>query len=574
MSELSCGSIMSGGRFLYVSLMFSLITACDNTRPTQTETPQKKSLQTENRTQEIVPESFTSFSEKSKVSDSKYFDETKAITLFAFDDVSIPFMQNLKLEMRSPQRHPANPVLRRGPPGTPDSWAVQFYGSVIRENDKFRMWYVAAGDDRLDRSVPRSSPWRVAYAESIDGVHWTKPNLGLVEYNGNRNNNLVLMEPRLGTVNLKVLFEPDDSDPTQRYKMGTHVWFPKNDVRLGTFAPYASADGLRWKLLIDTKPVGAELPQKDMVLPALHFEPVGGLYKWDGLYYLNGQNAIVASRPYHGRLVRQFISPDFVNWSHASTVGFVRDAQHKLLGPGKSREGEQNHEGVSVWNRGNVLVGISGIWHGAKEWENVTVDLGFVVSNDGVQFREPAHEWVFLKRGKEWAWDQGGLLQGQGFENVGNQTYIYYGAWDPRNWQGSPPRGGVGITTLPRDRFADLKVDETTKGNGNYQLPKIKSEFITAAVNLKGEVAHRFYVNADGLSEAAQLKIELLNDNTIPLAEFSGENAATVNKSGFQTPITWNGKHEINNLPDRIRMKVIFEGNEKTDIRFSALYLQ
>lgn len=33
-------------------------------------------------------------------SSAEYFDETKAITLFAFDDVSIPFSQNLKLEMR------------------------------------------------------------------------------------------------------------------------------------------------------------------------------------------------------------------------------------------------------------------------------------------------------------------------------------------------------------------------------------------------------------------------------------------------------------------------------------------
>jgi len=517
---------------------------------------------------------FCMLASKSSAEDTGYFDETKAITLFAFDNVSIPFMQNLKLEMRSLKRHPANPVVHRGKAGAPDSWAVQFYGSVIRVGDTYRMWYVAAGDDRLDKTVPRSSPWRVAYAESKDGVNWTKPNLGLAEYNGNRNNNLVLMEPRLGTVNVKVLYDPDDPNPNRRYKMGAHVWFPKNKVRLGTFAPYGSADGLTWKLLIDSEPVGAELPQKDMVLPALHFEPVGGLYKWDGLYYLNGQNAIVASRPYHGRVVRQFISPDFVNWSHASTVGFVRDIQHKLLGPGRSREGEQNHEGVSVWNRGNVLVGISGIWHGAKDWENVTVDLGFVVSNDGVQFREPAHEWVFLKRGKDGAWDQGGLLQGQGFENIGDQTFVYYGAWDPRHWQGSPPRGGVGIVTLPRDRFATLRVDETTKGKGDYQLPKIKSEFLTKAVNLDGKKSHRFFVNADGLSEDAHLKIELLSYNAIPLPGYSGKNAALLSKSGFQTPIQWNGKTDIKDLPDRIRVRVTFEGKQKTNIRFSALYMQ
>ncbi len=503
-----------------------------------------------------------------------YFDETKATTLFAFDDVSIPFTQNLKLEMRSPERHSANPVLRRGEPGTADSWAVQFYGSVIRIDGKFRMWYVAVGDERLEKTVPRSSPWRVAYAESDDGVTWTKPHLGLVEYRGNRDNNLVLMEPRLGTVNVKVLYEPDASSSELRYKMGAHVWFPKNDVRLGTLAPYASVDGLRWKLLVDAEPVEAELPQKQMVLPLLHFEPVGGLYKWDGLYYLSGQNAIAASRPYHGRLVREYVSPDFVNWEQANAIGFVRTPQHELLGPGRSREGEQNHEGVSVWNRGNVLLGISGIWHGGKQWKDVTVDLGFVLSNDGVRFRQPVYEGTFLARGRDGAWDQGGLLQGQGFENVGDQTFVYYGAWDPRNWQGSPPRGGVGIATLPRDRFAAFVVDHTIKGIGDYQMADPKSELITTAVAIRDGDPHRFYVNAEGLGERATLKIELLDHKMIPLPDFSGPKAALISASGFQTPILWHGEDVVRGLPERVRIKVAFTGKDKKDIRFSAIYVK
>ena len=36
-----------------------------------------------------------------------FFDETRGTTLFAFDEVSLPFSQNLKLVMRSPERHHA-----------------------------------------------------------------------------------------------------------------------------------------------------------------------------------------------------------------------------------------------------------------------------------------------------------------------------------------------------------------------------------------------------------------------------------------------------------------------------------
>lgn len=504
------------------------------------------------------------------------FDETQATTLFAFDDASIPFTQNLKLQMRSPQKHPDNPVLQRGPDGAVDSWAVQFYGSVIRDSrsGKLRMWYVAVSKaERQFENSRRSVPWRVAYAESDDGIHWIKPNLGLVEAGGNTDNNLVKLEPQLGVLNLKVLDEPNDPNPNHRYKMGAHVWFPKNDRRNGTFAPFVSADGLTWKLLSDAQPVDGELPASSLPIPTAHFEPVGGLYKWDGLYYLSGQNAIAASRPYHGRVSRTFASADFASWIPASAIQFVRSPQHNLLGPGKSRMGEQTHEGISVWNRGNVLVGVSGMWHGTAQWKDLTIDLGLVVSNDGVHFREPAHEHVFLKRGDDGAWDAGGLLQAQGFENVGNKTLVYYGAWDPRVWEKSSPRGGVGIATLPRDRFADLVVDKTTEGPGDYQMQKTDSSFLTTALPIKAG-ARRFYVNADGLSESASLKIELLDHKLSPLAGLSGSNAAVVAKSGFQTPIVWNDKHEILGLPDRIRIKVTFEGNSNTRTCFSAIYVR
>jgi len=514
---------------------------------------------------------------KSAPSSSAYFDETQAVTLFAFDDVSIPFSQNLKLVMRQPQRHAMNPVVKRGSEGAVDSWAVQFYGSVIRDPDagKFRMWYVAVStDERMDRTLPRSVPWRVAYAESDDGITWTKPNLGLVEVGGNTNNNLVNLDPHIGVLNLKVLHEPDDPNPEHRYKMGAHVWFPKNDVRLGTLAPYVSADGLSWKLLVEAKPVDAEMPEASTVIPPLHFEPVGGLYKWDGLYHLSGQNAIAAARPYHGRVSRTFVSSDFLHWTESSAIQFVRDAQHTLLGPGKSRIGEQTHEGISVWNRGNVLVGISGMWHGTKEWDDLTIDLGFVVSNDGIRFREPAHEHIFLKRGDDGEWDQGGLLQGQGFENVGEQTLIYYGAWDPRVWQSSPPRGGVGIATLPRDRFADLVVDTSTTGDGDYQMKEAVSSFMTRPLRIDDVSRRRFYVNAHGLSESSRLKIELLDHQLNSLPDYSGSDAALVTNNGFQTPIEWDGQTSHDSLPDRVRLRVTFEGTKMTNIRFNAIYMR
>ncbi len=498
-----------------------------------------------------------------------YFDETKGTTVFAFDSDSIPHTQNLRIEMRRPERHAANPVVKRGAPGTPDAHGVQFYGSIIKEGGKYRLWYVAF-DDKKDHKVA-SERWRAAYAESPDGLNWTKPNLGLVEFNGNKNNNLILTEPApLGFVNLKVLKDDADPDPQRRYKATGHVYF-RHNTRLGTLAPFTSSDGLRWKLVKDVKPKSAELLEQDLVIPAVHFEPSGGLYKWDGMFYASGQNSMNSTRPYHGRVTRMYRSADFVNWSQTSTLGFVRLPQHTILGPGRSREGEQTHEGNSVWNRGNMLIGISGLWHGAVEWKDVTIDLGLMLSNDGNNFREPAHEWTWLKRGDDGAWDQGGLLQGQGFENIGEQTFIYYGAWDPRHWEDSPPRGGIGIAMLPRDRFGDLVVETVGKGTGDYQLPDITSEFVTNSIPVEQGSAPRFFLNAEGLGKEAALRIEILDHVEKPIPAFSGEHAVMVSRSGFQTPIEWKSKEA---LPERIKLHVVFEGIKNTDIRFSALYLQ
>ena len=147
------------------------------------------------------------------------------------------------------------------------------------------------------------------------------------------------------------------------------------------------------------------------------------------------------------------------------------------------------------------------------------------------------------------------------------------GAWDPRRTgqKETPPRGGVGVATLPRDRFGELVVEEAGKGPGDYQLPVVQSEFITAAVQLQANTSHRFYINADGLGAEAALKIELLDKDEKPLPGFSGAggHAAVVRKSGFQTPITWNGTNEVRDCRSRYAFELLSRANA-TPISASA----
>ena len=491
-------------------------------------------------------------------------------TIFAFDNRSIPFTRNLKLEMNTPERHPDNPVMARGKPGTPDCHGIQFYGSIVKDNGLYRMWYVAMDEEHCEMSE-RKDVFRPAYAESTDGVSWTRPSLGLIEYKGNLQNNLLKVSPGpMGFINLKVLMEPDDPDPQKRYKMSAQTWMhSESGFGRGTLVTLYSADGLSWTLIQKFDPIKGAMPIEATCLPPYHFEAAGGLYKWQGKYYATGQGCsdhnLHSVRPYSGREVLIHRSADFVNWSPTAHVGFMREGQYRKFNCGLE---EETHEGVSVWNRNNVLLGFHGVWHGAKEWKDITIDIGFSISNDGLNFREPVTEHIFLKNGKDGEWDQGGLMQGQGFENVGGKTYIYYGSWDPRPSNEVagfvyPPRGGLGLATLERDRFGYLCLRKEST----------VADFITAGISLVRAGPLKVFINATGLSENANLRIEILDELERPLPSYSDSRAAIINQNGLRVRAIFATELKSEALPSTIRLRVAFEGAGSHQIKFSALYL-
>ena len=68
---------------------------------------------------------------------------------FAFDDLNIAWQHNLKLTLETAQKHPANPVLRSGPPGSPDAGHAILYGTVLKQGDTFRMWYLGMHEPEI-----------------------------------------------------------------------------------------------------------------------------------------------------------------------------------------------------------------------------------------------------------------------------------------------------------------------------------------------------------------------------------------------------------------------------------------
>lgn len=488
----------------------------------------------------------------------------QSTTIFSFDDVSIPYKQNLKLTLHQPHKHPNNPVLARGKEGEPDSYRAQFYGSIIRENDTFRMWYIAIDHEAI-QSVANRTAYKgcmAAYAESDDGIHWVKPELGLVEYRGSKQNNLVLIDPPDVTgLTLVILHEPDDPDPDRRYKMMHQIrWEEAPAYGWTTSVPLFSADGFRWTLHTPGPPENYAISTHNMPLPPEHTEQMG-LYRWDGTYYLTGQQLspwvhLPDGTPC-GRVMTSFHSHDFVNWSHAKSFAYMRDGYVSK----PQAHGKESHSPASIWNRGNVLLGLHGLWEGSENVADRRMPLGLLISNDGIKFREPIIDAVFVPAGEDGEWDQRGLITGQGFEQVGDETYIWYGTWDLSATGDTDTYGGVGLLTMRRDGFGSL----------SPLLAEPPSQFVTLPLSVpaNGEVV----VNADRLSPNATLRVEILDEREVPLPALAGENSASVETSGVQVPVRW-PRGQIADIAGRnVRARVHFEGPQRDNIRFYAMYL-
>ena len=463
--------------------------------------------------------------------------------LFPYDDRTIPFRYRLQIglvEGMNPYKG-HHVAMKRGREGTPDS------------ESEFRLWYLGKGIE--DGEV---SNFQVCYAVSQDGIHWERPNLGLVEFNGSKDNNLVAFEAEGQPCSCSVLYDPEDPDPERRFKMIT-----ENNPYYVT-ASY-SAEGTHWK----------EGPNNPL-LKHNAVEPCG-LIKHNDCYILNGQGGNVGTK----RALVTFVSYDFENWSDSVVLGLRRDLHPHKQTPG-CHAGEQIHLGAGLWDRGNVILGVYGMWHGeTNDREFVSMDLGLVVSNDGLHFEEPVPDFKFIA-GYEIERKTGVypcLEQGQGFANAGDESLIWYS-----NWRG----GELNVARFPRDRMGYFEVVPDPKPNlqpseDTHQLywrehigdivPEYGDpHFISCPIDLQGQSAP-VYINAEGLSERNPLRVEVLDERMQPLPGYGNGDCLPVTEEGLRTEVTWKGKAGLEDIDAPVRLRVNWECERLDDVFLYAAYV-
>ena len=493
---------------------------------------------------------------------------TDPAVLFAFDDHWLPWRSNLQLTLERPVKVPGNPVMKPGAPASPDGYGVLLYGTVLHENGKFRMWYIA--EPRPDASVPGDAEklrsYRpIAYAESRDGVHWEKPELGLVEFRGNTKNNLIPIEPQSEPLSrpydyVSILRDNEDRDPERRYKMAYIARGTECGCSVAMTA--VSRDGLRWKLM-------SNRPMTDGGYES------SGLVRFNGKYYISGQEIVrppektFAPGVPAGRIMTVFESPDFVRWSKGPALAFWRGAEHT---PALVSRGQETHLGAGLWNRGNIILGLYGRWYGdtvkgskLNPLAGLKMDLGFIVSNDAIHYREPGPRFSMIVHGPEGAWDSEALLQATAYHNTDTETYIWYSHWNTSTPGPLPiheelrfPHGLIGMARMPRDRFGYLA---RLPGKNRFN----ETTVVSRPIRLSRKA--RLYTNVDGVSAADPLTIEIVDDSDKPIPGLT----ARVASASLKGAVEWRGALPVNRT---FRIKASWAREGPGNPKLYALYLE
>ncbi|MFA6564669.1 MAG: hypothetical protein WCV00_22375 [Verrucomicrobiia bacterium] len=157
------------------------------------------------------------------------------------DRYLIERFDNVRLKLHEPRDE--GEVLRFNQP-----WEGIYcgYSTVIKDGERFRLYYRGKQElkgDGVDEVT--------CYAESHDGIHWTRPNLRLHLAGSTKENNIILTEPRV-THNFSPFLDTRPGVPAkERFKAlgGTTYKNPG-----GGLIAFVSGDGIHWEKL-RTKPV-------------------------------------------------------------------------------------------------------------------------------------------------------------------------------------------------------------------------------------------------------------------------------------------------------------------------------
>jgi hypothetical protein len=431
------------------------------------------------------------------------------------------------------------------------------------KSGKYQLWYQSFNG----RSGDKTMDCVVSYAESDDGLKWTKPELGLFPIKEYTNTNIVL----IGSGGYgdryccSVIVEPDDPDPAKRYTMFYYDFITENGREESAVCLAFSPDGIKWTKqpgmlyrtafgtrgiqppyvdedpYVETKDKDGKVTRKSWSYPLTlsdavdcFRDPVTKEYVIIAKMWMD--SPIGGTSWKHG--IGRSISKDLVNWSKPQMI----------LYPDEHDTNEQEFHTMPVFPYNGMYFGLCQKW--VRRPVKLTVDVELMTSRDGIKFERLYRNPPFIQRPEPGIYDSRSVFTNATPIILEDEIRFYYGAANmvPLLKGVKAERtqlSGVGLATIPRDRFAGIrpvdKSEQITLVGG--PLEKI-GQVTLKPLDLTGVTA--ISVNADASHGAVRL--ELLNEDGYRVRGYSRDDSVPMKGDSLRHAAAWNGK-SLSDLP-------------------------
>lgn len=236
----------------------------------------------------------------------------------------------------------------------------------------------------------------LCYAESIDGVNWEKPHLGITDFRGSKENNIIGHFLH-GT---SVFLDKHETDENRRYKMFTKIDYG-NGVHF--IAVAFSKDGIHF----------------DEYIKVPNFNPRADTHNHI-IYDEKLACYILITRTWRDslRLPCVSTSTDFINWTPIQEILNVCDYENQIYS-------------MPIFKRGDYVLGLASVFHEGDQLDDDydTVDLQLTYSYRHAGWHYLNTNTPLIPRGKgkygNGEFDCGCIYASAPVE-IGNRTYFYY----------------------------------------------------------------------------------------------------------------------------------------------------
>lgn len=406
------------------------------------------------------------------------------------------------------------------------------YVTVLRDGERVRLYYRGGGD------VDPDQPEVVCLAESADGIAFTRPNLGLHEFNGTTDNNIFFRGRERAyweAHNFAPFLDTNPAaDPAARYKAVALTRYPPNDEdRQRALAGLVSPDGIHWTH-VKEEPIVREGAGFDSQNTAL-WDPNIGKYVCFSRVGRDGKRAIQRS-----------LSDDFVDWGppehleydppvleqfYTNAIDLYFRAPHCYIGMPMRFVPERKRVGIED-----------------RETDGLS-DAVLIASRDGLHFDRLFLE-AFIRPGLEpenWGNAHGNNTPARGIIQTGEREMSVY--WC-ENY------GGV-----PRLRRGSLRLDGFVSVNAGYN----GGELLTVPMVFQGS---RLMLNMS-TSAVGSVRVELQDAAGNAIEGFALADSEEIWGDEIARPVRWKSGTDVSALAGRpVRLRFAMKDADLFAFRF------